>query len=246
MKIAFMLAPEHSVEAIFGLLSLLQALISFVAFGQPVSPGSLAGAVMQTYGYFLIAGSCAGEELSVRRGLHPFFGAMPEFAGVFFAVVALVLQVISLTMVEALSGNVKLTVGELCRGNGFMGFAITAAYHGFVLGTKTERYVVLVPPTDATWLAVSFVVAAAVQQYAQSWLVLRTRAVEYARTAMFASLVLFAIRHSVYREDGAAYGFYQIPPFGGMLTLAGFVLISLEASGGGTKRVDPSLQVPEA
>jgi hypothetical protein len=245
IKVAHMLAPEHSVDAIFGFLSLLQSLISFITFGHPLSLGALFGAIMQTYGYFLISTSCAVSEFEVSRGVHPVFGSKHETAGLFFAIVALILNSLSITMIEALSGNVKLTVGELCRGNGFMGFAITAAYHALVLATKTEKYVVLVPVPAVSLFTLAFVVAAAVQQYSQCWLVLHTRAVEYARTAMFASVVLFGIRRSVFREDGAAYGFYKVPLVGGFLTVAGLALISFTPPIAGGRRVDAAMQAIE-
>jgi UDP-N-acetylmuramyl pentapeptide phosphotransferase/UDP-N-acetylglucosamine-1-phosphate transferase len=64
---------------------------------------------------------------------------------------------------------------------------------------------------------------------------------------MFASLVLLAIRHTVYREDGAAYGFYQIPRFGGMLVVAGFVLVSCAPTVGAVrKHSDADGQATEA
>jgi hypothetical protein len=148
-------------------------------------------------------------------------------------------------MTEALSGNVKLTVGALCRDSGFVGLTITALYHAIVLATNTERYVVLAAPREAALLFAVFVVAAGCQQYSQCWLVLRTRAVEYARVVTFASLVLAAIRHSVFREEGAAYGFYQFPWIAAAVTIAGFVLVSIGPSPGAGMHTDEHSQQGE-
>jgi hypothetical protein len=54
--------------------------------------------------------------------------------------------------------------------------------------------------------------------------------------------VLFAARHSVFREDGAAYGFYKVPVLGGLLTGAGLALISLLPPAAPGWRVDPDMQ----
>jgi hypothetical protein len=78
-----------------------------------------------------------------------------------------------------------------------------------------------------TLFAMAFVAAAACQQYSACWLVLNTRAVEYARVVMFASVLFIALRHTIFKEDGAAYGFYQVPTVGALATVFGFVLISL-------------------
>jgi hypothetical protein len=130
-------------------------------------------------------------------------------------------------MAEALCCNVKLTVGELCRGNGFVGITIITVYHTLILATKTEKVVLLVAAKEIAIIPLCFTVAAAFQQYSGFWLVIHTKAVEYARVVMFASLVFFGIRHMVYREDGAAYGFYQVPTLGAFITAIRFILISI-------------------
>jgi hypothetical protein len=222
-----MLAHSQIVDSIFGLLSLLQGSISLACFGQPLTAFHLAGGIMQTYGYFLICmASEPAHALVIERGSLPLFGSIQEGAGLFFAAVALVLQCLSITMTEALSSNVKLTVGELLRGNGFIGLGLTFVYHLIVLTTKTEQLVLLVSNREITVFALVFVAAAGCQQYSACWLVLNTRAVEYARVVIFASVVFIGLRHAIYKEDGAAYGFYQVPPIGALATVIGLALIS--------------------
>jgi hypothetical protein len=50
---------------------------------------------------------------------------------------------------------------------------------------------------------------------------------EFARVLMFESLVFFGIRHEIYKEDGAAYGFYKVPRMGSVLVGICFVLMSV-------------------
>jgi hypothetical protein len=227
-KIAHILGPSHLVDSIFGFFSLGQIFLSSFCFAQTMSPFHVASGVLQTYGYLVICVAAGDHSLaSVSRGQHPLFGSWAPTVGLFFAIVALLLRCLSTTMTEALGYNVKLTVGELCRGNGFVGITIIIVYHGLLLATKTEKIVLLVAVKETAVIAMCFTIAAAFQQYAGFWLVLRTRAVEYARVVMFASLAFFAIRHMVYREDGAAYGFYQFPTIGTLMTAIGFILITL-------------------
>jgi hypothetical protein len=227
-KVAHMLAPSRIVEPLFGLFSIFQTLVSSACFDQPLTVLQLAGGILQTYGYFVVSTSCAGHSPeTVSRGRHPMFGGAEETAGIFFGVFALILRCLSITMTEALCSSVKLTVGELCRSNGSVGLIIMAVYHLIVFSTNTEKYLILISAQEAVLLLAVFVVAAAFQQYSAFWLVLHTRAVEYARVVMFASLVLFGIRHAIYKEDGAAYGFYQVPTAGAALTILGFVLLSV-------------------
>jgi hypothetical protein len=152
---------------------------------------------------------------------------MEETIGLFFGVVALILKCLSITMTEALCYNVRLTVGELCRSNGSVGLIIMIVYHGIVFATGTEKYLVLISEEEVGIIVSVFVVAAGFQQFAAFWLVLHTKAVEFARVLMFASLVLFGIRHAIYKEDGAAYGFYKVPTMGAVLVGIGFVLMSV-------------------
>jgi hypothetical protein len=227
-KIAHMLAPSHLIESIFAFFSLLQTFASGICFDQPITALPVTGGILQIYGYFIISESYAGHSVDlVSRGRHPMFGGMEETIGLFFGIVALILRCLSITMTEALYYNVRLTVGELCRSNGSVGLLIMIVYHGIVFATHTEKYVVLISAEEVAVILVVFVLAAAFQQYSAFWLVLHTKAVEYARVFMFASLVLFALRHAVCKEDGAAYGFYKVPPMGAVLTTVGFVLISV-------------------
>jgi hypothetical protein len=220
-KIAHILGPSHIVDSIFGFFSLGQIFLSSICFTQTTSPLHIAGGVLQTYGYVVICIS-AGDH-SVSRRHHPIFGSWAPTVGLSFAIVALLLRCMSTTMTEALGSS----VGALCRGNGFMGIMIITVYHGVILATKTEKIVLLVAAKESAVITLCFVVAAAFQQCSGFWLVLHTRAVEYARVVMYASLVFFAIRHIMYREDGAAYGFYQVPTLGALMTTIGFVLISI-------------------
>jgi hypothetical protein len=232
-KIAHILAPSHLIESVFGFFSLLQTVASGLCFDQRMTALPITGGILQTYGYFIISASCAGHPTDVvSRGRHPFFGGMEETIGLFFGMVALVLRCLSITMTEALYYNVKLTVGELCRSNGSVGLVILMVYHVIVFVTNTEKYLVLISGKEAIAILAVFVVAAAFQQYSAFWLVLHTKAVEYARVVMFGSVVLFAIRHTIYKEDGAAYGFYHVPTAGAVLTAVGFVLISVAPQSG--------------
>jgi hypothetical protein len=63
---------------------------------------------------------------------------------------------------------------------------------------------------------------------------------------MFAALLEFAIRHTVYREDGAAYGFCQVPQAGAALTVVGLVLIGLAQPAAVAPRVEHSAGQCEA
>jgi hypothetical protein len=226
-KISHILAPSHIVESIFGFFSLFQTGLSGMCFGHPITILHLTGGIMQTYGYFVICTSCVENSAeTVSRGSHPVFGSMSESAGLFFAVLSVVIRCLSITMCEALSSNVKITVGELCRGNGVIGVLIMIFYHGLVLFTNTEKYLFLISGREMFVLCVVFVIASGFQAYAAFWLVLHTKAVEYSRVVMFASVVFFVFRHALYKEDGAAYGFYQVPFVGAVITSVGFLLIT--------------------
>jgi hypothetical protein len=88
-KTSNMLAAEHSVEPIFGFLSLLQSVISFVVFDQPFKFCMLSDTLLQTYDYFMVSIAYPGTEFtSVSRVAHRIFGS---------------------------NHFVKLTIGHVCR-----------------------------------------------------------------------------------------------------------------------------------
>jgi hypothetical protein len=227
-KVSHILAPHYMVDPISGFFSLFQGGTSSLIFGQQVSVFHLTGGLLQTYGYVLIS-SAYTHDISIFRDTHPIFGSMQEVVGILFALLAVILQCLSITMAEALSLNVRLTAGELCRANGFVGMTVTSLYHLFVFVTKSEKYMVLISPSKLGVICAVFLIVSGIQQYLAFWLVLNTKAVEYARVIMFSSLLFCGIRHAIYKEDGAAYGFYTIPGIGIIAILIGFLFLSFTA-----------------
>ena len=237
-KIALLLAPHEKIESIFGFLSLLQTIVSFFAFTTPFNSLSLLAVSVQTVGYIFVSSTAVGRSYEpTMQDKYQFFGLNPRVAGYMFAIFSVILRCLNLTMTQMMSSSVHFTATSFCQGNGTWGLIITSIYHFFIYYTQKEKIVFLTQPEKIYQSFTLFIIASALKNYTAFWLILHTNAVEYTRVDMMANLMKFAIRHIVFREDGATYGYTKIPTTGILFTILGFTLLCLSPTGSNNHEV---------
>ncbi|OHS93711.1 hypothetical protein TRFO_39996 [Tritrichomonas foetus] len=227
-KIALLLSPREKIESFFGLLPLLQTLISFFVFIHPTSYLSIIAVFVQTVGYLFVSSNGVGKQYEpTQQDKYQVFGLTARTAGYVFATISLFLRCINLTMTQIMATSVRFTASSFCQGTGSWGLIITSAYHFFIYKNHKEKIVLLTPATKVYRTLGLFIGVAALKHYTGFWLVLHTSAVEYTRVVMCSNLMMFAVRHVVFREDGAAFGYSQIPVAGLVIMFIGFALLCI-------------------
>ena len=231
-KIALLLSPREEIESFFGLLPLFQTVISFFLFRQQFSFIALSAVALQTVGYILVSSKVVGRiSEPSHEDRYRILGLSTSTMGYVFAAISLVLRIINLTMTEMLSRSFPLSASSFCRGTGLWGLMITSLYHGIIFYLQREKIVFLAPSNQIYQTMTFFIIASALYRYSSFWLILHTSAVEYTRVVMVSNLMMFAIRHVVYKEEGATFGYTQIPLLGIVFSFAGFALLCIAPLG---------------
>lgn len=224
-KIALLLSPREKIESFFGFLPLLQTVISYFILPQQINILSFISVSVQTIGYILVTSNVVGRASEPTPGTqYEVLGIPAGTAGYIFAALSLFLRCLNLTMTQLLSASVHLSATSFCQATGVWGLIITSVYHFIILQSQKEKIVFLSPSNQIYTTMGFFVAISAFNHYAGFWLILHTSAVEYSRVVMCSNLMMFYVRHEVFREEGATFGYATVPLSGIIITVIGFAL----------------------
>jgi len=228
--ISKIMVPSYKVEAIAGLQVILQLVFSAIFFSRKYSIYIFIASGFQVSGYVISCLNVVGNpsEPLIHQS-HSFLGEYSALIGIFFMGLAIILRTTSYTMTEALSSSVKLTAGSFCRGNGVWGLLICCVYNYFVVKSGSESLSIPISFSKFLLYVLVFMFFSAIQHYSAFWLVLKTKAVEFSHVWLLSELFMIGIRYTIFREDGAPYGFAPIPMMSVYFTIAGLIFFSFSS-----------------
>lgn len=240
-KIAGLFSPRDEIEGFYGLVSVMQTIVSHLTLAQPIPAIHIIGVVIQAIGFGVVCHSLIDHRFEpIQQEKYIVLGMDATRAGIIFACLSHVLRCLNLTMTQAVSSSVHFTASSFCKGTGLWGLLMTSAYHLLLYVAGEEKLIILQSQSQVSTLIIVFIIVGAFKQYTCFWLVIHTSAMEYSQVLIFSKVLMFIVRRIVYREDGATFGYMKFPLIGMIITFTGFGMLSVSSIGVRTLQLDDS------